>query len=410
VNQTAAGIFGRHRALAFVLLSLIAWSVWNLTRDAAHPYMDLSKGVYTDHFSHMNTARIFTQAGIDIWRKPLRELGQPLTEAQRAALPEDIRTSAAATPQGEVFAVEGWPTDKPFISSWTHNPRFHPPGDMVLTAPVAAVYSFTGLSFTEANRWLIQLFLVYSHVAIWFFFRAGLTLSRLKPVGFLVMFIVYGEIIHWTLEGFYEAAILPPLILCARWLYERKAVHAIFAFTVAANVHFRAYFFAPWAVLAAVVLIKDRQWRSWGKKEFALAYGSVALGFVSLGVFGLIFDALGNIQGTTRVSLTVDPVNWPAIITLVVVAGVIGGVLAYGRAWLDLAVLGWFVVMVFFLREALFWDILTLLAWLAAPIESREDRWQIVRDARLAALAFLAFFVFHDGTFLNPEWLEKVFA
>src|SRR5206468_1945585 len=117
---------------------------------------------------HMNTGRMFMRVGVDIWRRPLRDNGRPLTDAERAALPADLRHDRLLS---HARTFDGWPSDKPFLSSWSFRPRLHPPGDMLLTAPVALLYSYTSLSFSDANLLLILLFLVYVHVPVYLVLR-----------------------------------------------------------------------------------------------------------------------------------------------------------------------------------------------------------------------------------------------
>ena len=143
-----------HAALIVTITSLVLWSAWELGRPETHPYGDLSRGSFTDHFSHLTTTRLFPRVGIDIWRKPTRDFGHRLTDAETRELPADI---PAKGNNREVFAVDGWPIEKPLVASWTHLPRLHPPGDLMLIAPVALAYSFTSLSFTAANRLLNSL-------------------------------------------------------------------------------------------------------------------------------------------------------------------------------------------------------------------------------------------------------------
>jgi hypothetical protein len=84
-------------------------------------------------------------------------------------------------------------------------------------------------------------------------------------------------------------------------------------------------------------------------------------------------------------------------------------VFVYGRAWLDLAVLGCTGLILLLLRQAYPWDILSLLAWLGPPIiAGRADRLAAVRDARIIAVVFISVAVF--GNSLMPTWLDRVFA
>jgi hypothetical protein len=396
-----------HSALLLTVVSLVAWSSWYLLAGPRHPYGDLSNGVYTDHFSHMNTARLFTHAGIDIWTKPLQSSVVPLSPAQMAVLPPDMTSQAGQ--QYPVFTVPGWPADKPFVSSWAAYPRFHPPGDMVLTAPVALLYSFTGLSFSGANRLLVLSFLVLAHISLFVLLKSGISIPA-RPIGFLVLFVVYLEMIHWSLEGFYEAALIAPLVLCGLCLEQRRGLQAIALFALAAALHFRAYFFAPLAVYGAYIVVRDRQWRTWSRQDYGLAGVASVLCAISLGVFSLITPWLREVPATNPVSVTVAHPDAPAIATLLLVAAVVAVVFAYARSWLDMALLGWLTVSAVLLQQTWEWDVLTILAWLALPIgASAARRYGLVRDARAVAVIFLGMFVFKNMTLLDPSWLQKVF-
>ncbi|MHB8511817.1 MAG: hypothetical protein ACYDCC_06505 [Actinomycetota bacterium] len=403
--RPARDLIVRHRALVITVFSFLAWGSILLTHEPAHPFGDLSHGGFTDHFSHMNTARLFTHAGINIWRKPLQDSGIALTQAQRAALPKDI---AQSTNQIDVLAVPGWPIDKPFISSWSSRPRFHPAGDMVITAPIALAYSYSKLSFTWANRLLILLFLLYVHISIFFLFRGGIEITALNPTGLIVIVAVYLEIIHWALEGFYEGLVLAPLIVCGRYLQQRKALPAIFAFMIAANLHFRSYFFLPMLAYALLILIREEQWRSWKKGEYVLAAGTGILAFTSFGVFGLLWPWLKGIPNSNAVNITAHIPHGPAA-TLIIVGTIIAALLLYSGARFDALLVAWFCIMMLFLREAFRWDVLTLLAWLAIPIiSSKTKSVLLIRDLRIIAIIFFAVFVFHNSSLLAPTWLPRV--
>ena len=80
------------KALIVTLISLSVWLTWSAVRRVGHPWADLSNGVYTDHFSHMNTARVFPRVGRDLWRKPIAEQFRTLTDEEMKL----VRSSAEA--------------------------------------------------------------------------------------------------------------------------------------------------------------------------------------------------------------------------------------------------------------------------------------------------------------------------
>jgi hypothetical protein len=378
---------------------LWAWWTWAL-QQACHPYHDLSCGTYTDHFSHMNTARLFTEVGADIWRRPLEENGRPLTDAERAALPRDI----AIANEDAMRTFDGWPSAKPFLSSWSMNPRFHPPGDMLLTAPVALLYGSSDISFSTANLLLILLFILYVHAPIYLILRRW-DGGHLQAPGLLIAAVVYLELIHWALQGFYEGLLVAPLLLCARSLYRRSGTVALFWFSVAALFHFRALFLLPWAIYALYLLVTQREWRVWGRRGQVLASATFVLGLASFVPFVLLWPALTGIEVTAALNPG-DPQFQPFKLAPLQVAVVVTvAALASVEAWLDIAVIAWLALMSVVVREAYPWDILTMLAWLLAPIAAGRAASR-VRDARVFAVLCLSVVVFHNA--LAPEWFAKV--
>jgi hypothetical protein len=401
--QGARRLWSAHAALIVTITSLCVWSAWDFGRPETHPYGDLSRGIFTDHFSHLSTTRLFPRVGIDIWRKATRDFGRPLTEEETHQLPSDI---PAKGNNREVFAVDGWPIDKPLIASWTHLPRLHPPGDLVLIAPVALAYSFTSLSFAGANRLLIFSFLIYAHVSLFFYFQAWMQARRASAVGFLTLLVVYGEVIHWTLEGFYEAAILAPLFLCAKWIPERRMLAAVVAYAIAATIHFRAFFFAPWVVYAGISVLTDGHWKTWRARDAAAAFVAGTLGATSLFVFGLAWPTLRAMPVAYN-PLSLVHGQPHVVLAYVLVLVVVGGALAYARAWMDVVVLAWLTLMFVSLHEAYEWDLTSLLAWLGAPLGLAPKRAALARDARLYFVLFCGAALFRST--LAPVWMAKLF-
>jgi hypothetical protein len=257
VETRLPGGLRRRRALAVVLVSFAGWACWYVAHRNAHPFGDLSRGSFTDHFSHMNAARLFARVGADIWRRPIGEQGRPLSVGEASQLPADLRPYAN---EAEMRWIEGWPASKPFFSSWVGFPRFYPPGDLLLVAPLSAAYHFTSLSFSAVNRLLILYFLLLAHVSLYFALR-NFSLGRDAWLGPIGLFFVYTELIHWSLEGFYDVAMVGPLVLCAGFLVAKRGLAALLAYCAAAFIHFRALIFAPFAAYAVYLIFQERPWR-----------------------------------------------------------------------------------------------------------------------------------------------------
>lgn len=394
-------------ALVFATGSFLLWSGWYLLAGPKGPYGDLSNGIYTDHFSHMNSTRLFARVGIDICRRPLQASVFPLSAPERARLPADLRPESGQA--YEVFRMPGAGTAKPFVASWAYIPRLHPPGDLIITAPVAALYEFTSLSFSGANRLLIVLLLLLAHLSLSLIWRTGVSLRRAGTLGMIALVVTYFAVIHWTLEGFYEATILAPLVLSARYLRQGRGLEALVAFSVAANIHFRAYFFAPLAIYAAWLILHDRAWRTWHRREWVLAGVAAALCLISLGVFATVWPAIMSLDPTDDVAV-LGHVDHASVAIVVGTVALLIGVFVWCRSWLDVAIAAWLGLTVLLLRQTWEWDVVTLLAWLAFPLAASRASWiPLVRDARLLGALVLGTVVFQDATLLAPTWLQLVF-
>jgi hypothetical protein len=366
------GFYKQRRALVLILLSLILWEGWEGLRVFTHPWGDLKGATYTDHFSHMNAARVFPRIGIETWRRPLDQMFRSLTPAELAATPKDIQAGGSSS--GGIFHVPGWPAGKPLVISWSNNPRNYPPGDMLLVAPIAILYHYADLSFTTANRLLLMLLLIYVHMALFFFFKFlpefipdNASLARIQVI---TAAVVYIEVIHWTLEGFYDAAALAPLVLCGWYIRQRKGLPAIAAFCLAAFLHFRVFFFAPLAVYALVIILRDRQWRRWRVRQWVVLAAAGMLGAVSLGVFWILWPSLRSLPITNPIDLS-NELAWLARILLpifLILAWLAARSLLRLQAWLDFAIFIWMAIMMFFLHETYPWHtILAVMPWLCFP-------------------------------------------
>lgn len=404
----------RRWALAAALVSLVLWVGWRATHDPGPtPSGDLSRGKFTDHTSHLSTTRLFWKVGLDLYRRPIASHGRALTPRERTALPPDIDPSPT---NREVWHVDGWPDDKPLVASWTSRPRMHPPGDHLLLAPVALLYQETSLSFTGANRLLILLFLVYAHVSIFVLFdtfaRDG---RRAIGPGLLVTALVYLEAIHWSLEGFYEAATIGPLLLAARALASRRWLAAGLAYAVAITIHFRVLFLFPWAVVALGGALHDRAWRTWRGKDWIVLAATVLLVGASLMVFVVLWPTLRSLD------VAHNPVSWTSAgdprSRAAFVGVAVGAALAcaWARAWVDVIVVAWMTLMFVALRESYEWDILSALAWLPAPVigwrrsgaaTSRIRREDVTRGARLFFMFFGGVLIFRND--LVPMWIRHL--
>ncbi|HEV3473111.1 MAG TPA: hypothetical protein VG408_07915, partial [Actinomycetota bacterium] len=218
---------------------------------------------------------------------------------------------------------------------------------------------------------------------------------------------VYGETIHLTLQGFYEAVIIGPLLLSALALRRREGLAGTAWFTLAVSIHFRALFFLPLFGYGVYLVVKHRQWTRWNTRSWVVAGATCVAGLMTLIVFVLLWPQLSDIEINNPVNVAVLRSDLDMTLLYMGMLILLSSVLFVARAEADLIVLLWLFVMFTLLRESYPWDILTLLAWIGMPIVAARP--MLVRDVRIIALLFAALVVFDNESFPNPVWLLRVF-
>jgi hypothetical protein len=385
----------QRKALVVTLISCLGWSLWNGFRKYEHPWGDLSKGKFSDHFSHMNAARVFPRMGLDIWRVPISHKFRQLHWDELYTLPEDVRAGGSLT--GGVFYVPGWPKDKPLTIGWSQKTRMYPPGDMLLVAPIAAIYHYTSLSLSGACRMLIGWFIILAHVALFFFFLNYFE-SEGSGLDWLVGFLVYSHVMYWTLEGFYDAVAIVPVVVSARYLHRRRGIAAGLAFSIGTILHFRTFFHAPYALWALGQAFRDRFWQRLRVRHLVAIMLALICVCISIFVFWLDWESLKNVIINNPLRTNMSPHDKAMIWNFKVVLGLCVLTFLWSRSWIDIAQIAWLSYILFTLREFYYWHLLISLGWVAAPAPR-----QIVRAARLAFVVTVVAIIFRDP--FAPEWL-----
>lgn len=384
------------RALLLVALSFAGWGGWALSLRFLPLFGGVS-GRFSDAMSHMNAARLFTQCGTCLWRQPVEQFMRRYNLEEQRQLPEEIR--ALANPRFDVFVRPGWPLDKPLLLNWPFLPRPYPPGALVLAAPTALVYHFTSLSYAGATRLLNLSYLAYVHLGLFFLLRGWFSgTGRDTTFGLLGALLLYNESVHWALEGFYDGAVLAPLVLCGHYLQQRRGLAALVCYCAAAFLHYRAYLFAPLALYALWLVLKEERPRwPWGARQWSALAAIVVLGGASLYTFWLLSPWLARFPATNPLR---DPNN-PALARLLFTSALAAVPLLLARAWVDLALVGWITWMNSRIYQTMPWHVICLLMWLALPVwGTRAERFPLVRDVRLAFVVLLSVLVYNPGLLL----------
>jgi hypothetical protein len=332
---------------------------------------------FSDHFSHMNAARLFPRVGCGLWRTPISEMFGGLDPARASTVPADVRS------QGQLLDVPGWPADKPLVAGWTQIPRPYPPGDMVLVAPIAVLYHFTPLSFAAATHLLVLLFLAVAHVAFFFVWRSAPRDGAVLYAGAAIVAYLYVD--FWTLRGFFDMAAVVPLLLCGRYVAERRWLAVVVSFSTAVSLHFRALYYLPWMLVAAFNIVRSRAWAQWKAREWVALSVAGLVGGAALYALLLVTPALAAMP----LENPINPGHIKAVPTVafVLVLSLAAAVFARMRAWLDCALLVWLALVLVLTRQVQAWHAFLLLPWIFAPSAStvgRVARIQFVATVTLA--------------------------
>ena len=364
-------------AVSFVLSLLVSY-----VDHRRHPFSDLSGGDKTDHIAHMHMARLFPRLGFAVYRVPLERLLTSLDDEARRQLPVDERV-AASDHGRDVYEVPG---ARPAYVSWSALPRPYPPGDMLAFAPVAALYEWTPLPFALANWMLVVSCLIYAHVGLFLLWQAIHDDWDASPlVRWGICLLVAVPILRFALDGFYDVVMIPPLFLSARWLHEGKWSRAAMAFYFAFFLHYRALFFAPYAILALVHACRSPN--DWGSRDvFSLLMTCLLGGIASYTLF-LVQPWLHAFPLTNPVNLAGR--HFGASIGYVAFALFI--VLAFWRvdARLDAAISVTLFALLISVRQVQAWHIIALIPWIAAPTSRGARSPWPARIIRGAATAFV---------------------
>ncbi len=403
LNDDAQQRRRRTYSLAVALVvSLSGWTVYLINQPRSNILGDLSRGWYSDHFSHMNAARAFIFGGVDLWSNSLQTSLKRVSDEEAAQLPADLHRHCTA-PQRECYRLSTTAdAQKPIIASWSHLPRPYPPGDLLGVLPVALLYHLTPISFETACHFLIWLFVLYAHLAVFFFLQAA---TALKPPALVACLIFYFESIHWSLEGFYDSVAVIPLAIMAIMIVRKNWLSALLAYAAAAFLHFRAYLYGPWALLLAWRILASREWRSWPKGRWHVVAIICALSLASLASFYAISPHLRSFPLDNQ--LSIESWNWNARIGLVALFIGAAALLIWSRSWMDLVMCIWVAIMVVNLRQAFAWHLVLLLPWLVIRETPGDPQRLPVADG-VKLLLVLALGVFAFRASLLPGWLAQL--
>jgi hypothetical protein len=293
---------------------------------------------FSDHFSHFGHAELFLRYGFEIYRKPESAFCSQRVSPDDLEFPRDSECDPSYTCQ--------LPHARTLCINWQQYPVPYPPGLIVYSLPQALLYQYGRMSFHSVNAMTMIEYLAAAHVLFWVLlggvFQAGpverLARARASPstswLRLGLFSVVYLEVLRWTFAGFYDALPVACVLLGAHLLSLRRPADALLALSASLFLHYRAVWYAPLAVVAAVRAARQRA-RGTGWKA------ALALTLVAPAAYGLylLYPALPTWPDTNPVLWKSGALLRPATWSLLVPAVIAAAPLVRERSFILLAVM-----------------------------------------------------------------------
>jgi hypothetical protein len=212
---------------------------------------------YDDHEAHVQAGVLFFYKGLGIYEGPTKRFCDPVRfKADNSCwIPEFPK--------------------KPIEFCWSNHSRSSPPGVHFFFLPETLLFAWTSLDTRWINGLAVIQLVFAAHLVFFLFFTFFLNHAPLQNrrewrcfACFFALPMIYMELIHWALEGFYDVAMVGLVLLSVYYLMKRRdAVRAIFYYSLAVFLHLRALWFCPIAILAAFDWA--RAWRESHRRGFS---------------------------------------------------------------------------------------------------------------------------------------------
>ncbi len=394
-SPTAQAAGRRHLAIAYIGSFLIfsAFPVFRLDRESR------TLPCCTDHSAHWGASILMAFNGLDIYRRPVKELCTKPSASQRAANPLADCT------------VPSHPSIAPFSVNWQQYPRVYPPGAMLLAAPEALLFGLSLIHFDLANLLIVLTILLGAHLASLAIFlclwRSGADNPAWRVVVLcIVMPLVHLQLVDGALRGIYDP--VPALLIVAGALLVSSArpVAGVLAISVAMFLHFRALWYVPLLMLALYRTYETRSmWMRGGRSWVALGVSGALLA-ITLWCFMVLQPALHSFHLTNPVGIKAFRTDPGLILSAGVPVGGVLAALAWNRSWLTAAVASWQLLVLLQTREVQQWHALLLLPMIGiAALERRASQAAVIA---VLVLYFWEFRVAFSGWPLSGDTLADL--
>ncbi len=255
-----------YRFLLAILLVCFAARMVSIFK--THRFVSLTEGC-ADHITHIYSGIAFWDNGFDVYKIKTQKLLNLYSGPDRDELIESMSWNP-----NEVFARTNHP-ETPLFIGWGMNPRSSPFGNYILHAPASIAVLYKIADPKTIYALMIFIYFIFTILAgieiskqIFFINQKQgrfLFLTKLVIVFFLIV-----QLIHWSLEGFYDPVAIYLLIKSVRHYVDRKWDKSLLFFGLSWIIHFRTLWYLPLAIACIWQQSKEIQTR---KQIFRSALG-----------------------------------------------------------------------------------------------------------------------------------------
>lgn len=222
---------------------------------------------YTDHLRHGTMSWLATQAGTDVYTHSMGDL------------------------------VARVPPAVPHLN-WEQHTYLYPPGALLVFLPFGLLENSLSVPTPVVYKTLLILLLAVAHLGL------GLFLVQMRrvsvPLTWLVFPLAWLDVVHWTLNGFYDMLFVTAALAAVWWMGRKEYGKAVLLMALSLFLHFRASHLALVGLIALAEFLSSKP----GKGVLArILVPSVLMGGLSIAAFAVGMLYCGDIPESNRMNL-----------------------------------------------------------------------------------------------------------
>jgi hypothetical protein len=225
-NQHAASLLSRKNRQLLLILLLVSLALWLILLAVNTNPMATFENWYTDNARNPYSATLFTKVGFSIFKTPLGNLASTDSSAYK------------------------------FVT-WPEMPHLYPVGSVLLFLPFGLLLQ-NGVNQVFVFKMEIALFLLFSHVGVYFFLKRFWKQTMNLPLKLLGVYIIYVALIVYSADGMFDAVAFLFAIVGFGLFLSGRYDYFIGFVAVAATLKYQAgIFLFPLVILSLMKLFRQ---------------------------------------------------------------------------------------------------------------------------------------------------------